>query len=374
MVEASQRYGAGLPRVGTRAVDSTDVAWVRRTVRAAWTWVFLGLSTATAATAATIIFPAASMWSAGTVVAIAGSFAILVRGSARMRWVVATGWALQLVFFGVSAFRPEARPVHPALVLALQAGTALAAIAFLGQRLLHAATVLRRTARLRGDLAAGVVERFEGRLRDAGHARTFRALVRSHDLVDLGQPHVLEVLPSSGLLVRVNGKPPARLLLVPTASLAASAPHALRVPLPPDLATVASPDVALERRSLTPAERDELARITAEFRRPSWPLWVLVPCTLTLAAWPYLHPTEPWFGLLAAFVHMGTGASVFHFVQRLRTASRLGADRTLRWLVTVTDRKASPSATPHLEMLAMSRMAWTEHGQPAQWRRARGRE
>ena len=200
-----------------------------------------------------------------------------------------------------------------------------------------------------------------------GHAVIARA---NGEIVEAGPRHEIELLPHSGFVVQVDGRPPRRPLLARVTSVAPTVPHAFRVALPPDLSAIASPTVQLERRSLTPAERDELGRRANAMRRPPWFVYVAAPAVLAAAAWQWNHAAaeQPWLGVAAIAVYLLGGAAAFHYVQRVRTASRLRSDADLRWLVTVTERDAPEGAAPHLEMLPVSRLAWTEHARPAAWR------
>ena len=104
--------------------------------------------------------------------------------------------------------------------------------------------------------------------------------------------------------------------------------------------------------------------------KTAWTIYVAAPAVLAALGWQWEHTTAevPWLGLVAAAVYLLGGAAAFHYVHRMRTASRLRADAELRWLVTVTDRDAPEGAAPRLEMLPVSRLAWTEHARPAPWR------
>ena len=373
-VSPTHRYGAGLPKTGTRALEDDEPARVERACQRAAVWLVAASTGVVLSLAVALLLPHVDppdpRITFGTSLAALASLAALVLGGLGVR----VGILLGLLALGVVSFMaaemPEARPAHPILVTALELGTVAVAFGFVVARLLDALALLRRRAELADDLREGVVERCAGRLRDLRDARTFRILQRRGDVLDAGLQHEIELLPRSCFVLRVDGRPPSRPLLATVTSIAPAAPHALRIALPPDLSAIASPTVALQRRGLTPAEREELLRHATTLRRPPWHLFLSTPACLAAAWWQWQHALrdQPWVGLMAVAVSLAAGASGLHFVQRRRTASRLRADESLRWLVTVTERDAAAGSVPQLEMLAVSRLAWTEHARPAPWR------
>lgn len=369
---SSLRYGGGLPKVGTRALADTDVERVRRALRRAKTWLSgtVVVLTASALLATSGVVPLHPVVVFASGVAIVSSIVAVALGSTAVRVGVAAGIVAQGVVLWMASVMPEARPPHPLLVGALQAGTVVLSARLVLLRLHGAWSLYRRRAAVAEDLHARDVDRCAGRLRELAEARTFQILQRRGEIVEAGPRHEIELLPRSGFVLQVDGRPLSRPLLARVTSVAPTVPHAFRVALPSDLSAIASPTVQLERRSLTPAEREELERRATGMRRPPWSLYVALPAVLAAGGWQWEHASAdvPWLGLAAIAVYLLGGAAAFHYVQRLRTASRLRSDAELRWLVTVTERDAPEGAAPHLEMLPVSRLAWTEHARPASWR------
>ena len=361
---APHRYGAGLPRIGDRPLDEADLARVRQHLRAATAWLGLGFGCSLTAALGFVLDPG-SAWLLPIALA---SLAVAVHGSTRMRIVMVVGWLAQAAFALVATVRPEARPAHPLLVLAVQVATSAVAIGFLAARVHDGVRLLSRRRALRHDLRDGVAQRCEGALHGTGLPRVFRTLQRRGEFDDLGQRHGIEILERSGLVLRADGHVPRRPVFAPLHLVAPSVPHALRVALPDDLATIASPSTELRRRSLTEAERSELERHAHAMRRIPWQALAVLP-SAGLAAWQFFDGSwTSWQSLAAVVVHALAGASLLHTVQRFRAGGRLRADRTLRWVVTVADHDALSGSAARLEMLPISRMAWTEHGHPASWR------
>ncbi len=369
---SSLRYGGGLPRVDTRVLADAEAERVGRELRRARAWlsgavVVLTTSALLATSGLLPLHPAVAFTAALVVVA---SVIAVALGSMAVRAAVAAAIVAQGVVLWMASVMPEARPPHPLLVGALQAGTVALSARLVLLRLHGAWSLYRRRVALAEDLHARDVDRCAGRVRELAEARTFQILQRRGEIVEAGPRHEIELLPRSGFVLQVDGRPLRRPLLARVTSVAPTVPHALRVALPSDLYAIASPTVQLERRSLTPAERQELERRAAGMRRPPWSLYVASPAVLAAAAWQWQHASAevPWLGIAAIAAYLLGGATAFHYVQRLRTASRLRSDAELRWLVTVTDRNAPEGAAPHLEMLPVSRLAWTERARPASWR------
>lgn len=366
---AADRYGAGLPKVGTRALEDAERKSVHRALRNAKVWL-VGASLGVALSLAVARLVADPWVGFGMSIAALAAVVALVLGKTGVRVAVVLGLLAQGVVVFMAAQMPEARPPHPLLVTALELGTVAVALAFAAVRIQGAVALLGRRRELADDLQEAAVDRCAGRLRDLADARTFRILRRRGDVRETGTGHEIELLPRSGFVLRVDGRPPSHPLLAPTTSVAPAAPHALRVALPADLSAIASPTVELQRRSLTPAEREEVLRHAASLRRPPWHIFLTVPAWVAAGSWQWQHALgeQPWLGLLTLTASLIAGASGLHVVQRHRTATRLRADERLRWLVTVTERDAPEGSPPHLEMLPVSRLAWTEHAEPAPWR------
>lgn len=378
--EVTCRYAAGLPQRGQRSLSDRDRAWVeQRLRRLAWgtAAALLGVAVIMAGTwglAPHVPWLAVPLrGSVGLGLVALGGVGLLACSTARGWWrrlAILAGGLLGLALVGERWVPALAQP--PWLVAELLVGTAVLGLSRLGVALTHRARILRRLPRIRADLAAGVVERFEAplprgpledvlaRLRDAGHLER-HAAVR------------LEVLPRSGVVLRAHGRRLARWETADVIDVAPAQPHALRVDLPREVAP-AEPDprVCLKRRSLTPEERAELQRHIARLRRRWWPVAALAVAVVGLVAWD-LRTAAPddalpldgaTFGWLAML-----GLVVVGHVRRELAARKLEHDRRLRWVVTVHQDASDPGRDPpSLEVLPISQLAWTERAAPAGWR------
>jgi hypothetical protein len=136
--------------------------------------------------------------------------------------------------------------------------------------------------------------------------------------------------------------------------------------------------VALKRRSLSPAERGELARHIDTLRRRYWPPIVAtvgVAALVGVRVWAE-GPEADLFGAGSLLWYAVAVLTYLAYLRRLRAAQRLHWDRELRWVVTVHDRAKLESSdgaglAPKLEMLPISQLAWTENARPAAWRTSR---
>lgn len=273
----------------------------------------------------------------------------------------------------------------PWLVAEVLVGTTVLGLSRLGLAMAQRVRMLRRIPRIRADLAAGVVERFEApaprgaledalaRLRDAGYLDR-----RGSDSRAVGRPAMLrlEVLPRSGVVLRLGGRRVERWETAHVVDVAPAQPHALRVELPREVAP-AEPDprMCLRRRSLTPQERAELQRHIARLRRRWWPVAALAVAVVGLVAWDLHtatpHDPLPLDGATLGWLAMLVLVSVGH-VRRELAARKLEHDRRLRWVVTVHQDAADPGRDPpSLEVLPISQLAWTERAAPAGWRLSR---
>ncbi|MCR9165798.1 MAG: hypothetical protein ACE37F_32355 [Nannocystaceae bacterium] len=365
------RYGGGLPKIDARALDDEELLEVRRALRRARGWLggaALILAAAGAASVADVPLHPVQVFIA--CIAIAACVVAVAIGSLAVRTGVAAALAAQAVVVWMASVMPEARPPHPWIIAALQLGTVAVSARLVLLRLRDAWAMERRRSAVLHDLRERNVDRCAGRLRALAQTRTFGDLQRRGEIAAPQTRHEIELLPRSGFILRVDGRPLSRPLLAPVTSVAPAVPHALRVALPADLRAIASPTVQLERRSLTPAEREELAARATSMRRPPWSIYVAVPAVMLTASWQWEHTgaQDSWLGLAAIAAYLFGGAAALHCIQRLRNASRLHDDADLRWLVTVTERDAPQGTAPHLEMLPVSRLAWTEHARPATWR------
>ncbi len=181
----------------------------------------------------------------------------------------------------------------------------------------------------------------------------------------------IEVLPRSELFVRGPGGLPPRLALAPIRRLAPPRPFALRVPIPG--ARAQDPNLRVLRRSLSPEERSELSGQAGRLRRNLGPvLAAYTACAVQLAADAFVWGRtgdDVWFSAGATFWYAVAAATSLVYVRRLRAAQRLDRDADHPWLVSIDSADAPPAeAVPHMEVLPVSRLVWTEHGRPAAWR------
>jgi hypothetical protein len=385
----SDRWCAGLQKVSRRRLDADERAWVQRRIardrRRVW------LTTGVAA----------------LVLAASAAGAVLVGGSglADSALVVAATWILELGLVGIAAClltgRRLWRLVAVACLLFLVAATGLEAILPATSVYLDEVTssvvvamlvlgnaytlalardhgrVLRGARVVRDDAQAAWVERFEGTLEsDLDDPAVQRLVARGY--LARGQHGVqwIEILPRSSLVVRANGRPVEHWARAHVAEIAPPRPFAMRIELPRELVRVENdPSVTLKRRSLSPAERVELARHIVTLRCRYWPPIVVtvgVAGLVGVRLWaegpdPDLLSTGSllWYAL-ALLTYLA-------YLRRIRAARRLEWDRELRWVVTVHDRASLTSneetgLAPKLEMLPISQLAWTENARPAAWR------
>jgi hypothetical protein len=381
--EDTHRYAAGLPQQGARPLGDRDRAWVERRVRrlaASTGAVVLGVAGIVAS--AWVIAPRVPELS----VPLRGGLGlglVALGGAGLLACLGSRGWwrRLALACVGLLVVALVGERWVPALALppwlvaeGLVAATVLG-LSRVGLDLAHRLRMLRRLPRLRADLAAGVVERFEApaprgpledalaRLRDAGYLER-QATVR------------LEVLPRSGVVLRLGGRRVERWETAHVVEVAPAQPHALRVELPREVAP-AEPDprMCLKRRSLTPQERAELQRHIARLRRRWWPVAVFTVMVVVVVAVDLRTAAPgdalPLDGATLGWLAMLVLVAVGH-VRRELAARKLEHDRRLRWVVTVHQDAADPGRDPpSLEVLPISQLAWTERAAPAGWRLSR---
>ncbi|MCA9713178.1 MAG: GlyGly-CTERM sorting domain-containing protein [Myxococcales bacterium] len=379
------RYAAGLPHQARRPLAAHDRAWIERRLRRLWIGTVLALLGVLVVVAAAVALGQRAPTLArplggglGLSLCALGAVGVLGCLTARRpwRWLAIAGLAV----LGASA---AARPWLPAwspprwLVAEVLVGTTALGLSAVGLWVGRRVRLLRLSSLVRGELAEGELDRFEGpcpegpldallaRLRTAGELRD-RSGLR------------LELLPRSGLLVRVGGRRFERWETAHVVDVAPAQPHALRVELPQGVAP-ATPDprLCLRRRSLTPLERAELQRHIAQLRRRWWPAAALTVLVLALMTWTLRSDaavSDSWplldgasLGWLALLVVVYVG-----YARRVLAARKLEHDRRLRWVVTVHHDTADPQHDPPtLEVLPISQLAWTEHATPAGWRLSR---
>jgi hypothetical protein len=380
------RYAAGLPLHGARRLADHDRGWIERRLRRLALDVGLaGLGIATLMTSALVIAPylprLAMPLRGGLGLGLVALGAVGVLGC-----LVRRGWWRRLALVGVGtlmiALLGELGLWLPAfvpprwLVAEMLVGTTVLGLSHLAMGLAHRVRLLRRAPRIRADLAAGMVERFEAPAAPRGPLEDVLARLRDAGYVDRHTRLRLDVLPRSGVVVRAGGRRVERWETAHLVDVAPAQPHALRVELPRGVAP-AEPDprMCLKRRSLTSQERAELQRHIARLRRRWWPVAALTVAVVSLVAWD-LHTSTPHdalpldgatLGWLAMLVLVYVG-----HVRRELAARKLEHDRRLRWVVTVHQDAADPGRDPpSLEVLPISQLAWTERAAPAGWRLSR---
>jgi hypothetical protein len=377
------RYAAGLPQRGTRRLTDGERVWVERRLRR--------LVLISSAAACGLVAVLAGAW---VLAPHFPSLAVPLRGGLGLGLVAlgggglvaclsARGWWRRLALAGtgmllLALVGDQWVPVlaqPPWLVAEILVGATVLGLSRLGLGLAHRVRMLRRMPRIRADLAAGVVARFEAAT-PRGPLGDVLARLRHAGRLERHTVMRLEVLPCSGVVMRLGGRRVERWETAHMVDVAPAQPHALRVELPREVAPVEpDPRVCLKRRSLTPQERAELQRHIARLRRRWWPVAALTVAVVGLVAWD-LHTTTPHdalpldgatLGWLAMLVLVYVG-----HVRRELAARKLEHDRRLRWVVTVHQDAADPRRDPpSLEVLPISQLAWTEQAAPAGWRLSR---
>ncbi|MCX4246162.1 GlyGly-CTERM sorting domain-containing protein [Paraliomyxa miuraensis] len=367
-----QRTVAGLPLHDIRSLSEHDRTWLHRRL------VRLRVATAALVLALALVVAVALWLPLPPVLALAvhgrlGVIALALGSAGLLTAMHAGGWWRRLAVGGVGALTIAlGLALPPWLVAELLVATTVLGLSHLGLGLARRASVLARAGRLRADLAAGQLERFEAppprgplegllaRLHGAGYIEPKSDVLR------------LEVLPRSGVIVRAGGQRLERWELAHVAHVAHAQPHALRVPLPRGVApTTPDPRLCMRRRSLTPQERAELEHHIDRLRRRWWPAASLTVVVAALVAYdlrdssssetlPLDGTSIGWLALLV-LAYVG-------YARRVVAARKLEHDRRLRWVVTV-HQDADPSRDPpSLEVLPVSQLAWTEQATPAGWR------
>lgn len=242
-----------------------------------------------------------------------------------------------------------------------------AGVVLLGAGLLRSLAVLRRWRHLRQDLAQGEVECFG----EVGAAAEETPGART-----------LEVLPRSQALLSANGKPILRWLAAPVAEATPPPAAPLRLAVSKTLADRLDSSVVVERRRLSAAELEELARHILRLQAPSGTLVLLIALTvlglaLSLAAGETFRGLLPRDLAYAALVSLALGLNIWVYLRARRLARRLARDRQDEWVWILAKEAAAGTATaveaPTVELLPASRVVWTENGQPGGWRLSEGR-
>lgn len=307
------------------------------------------------------------------IAALVGLGSVLFSGTRIWRLVALVG---ALYMIGMSALELAA----PTLAVRLQHVTTavIALLLLLGVVsgvgvVLRPIRRLRRTRLARLDLEDGLVSRFEGTLGpDFDDVTLERLLAQGYLDRAVRSDQRLELLPRSSLVVRANGRLVEPLTEAHVARLAPPELHALRIDLPRNLIRIEhDPGLSIKRRSLSPAERDELEAHVEHLRGRYAPSLAVTLITMVVAAAQALEPdlrdgsfavaSIGWY-VLAFLTYVG-------YARRVLAARRLAWDRELHWVVTVHDRGSTGEEdTPKLEVLPISQLAWTEDTKPAAWR------
>lgn len=378
------RYAAGLPRHGTRPLGEHDRRWIERRLRRVLVGVVLAA-----------LMLAVIMLGATAVAERAPGLAVILRGGLGIGLLalggmgvlacllVARGWWRGLALIGAGyllgalaadTWLPALH--HPRWLTAeVLVGTTVLGLSYLGLSAVRRVRLLRSIPRIRADLAAGQLECFEGP-RPEGPLHGMLARLYPPTGVEPPVRLHLQVLPRSGLVIRLGDQRVERWETAHMAQVAPAQPHALRVELPRGVAPAApDPGLCLRRRSLTPHERAEIDRHIAHLRRRWWPAAALTLVVMGLVAWdlrtampdemiPLDGASLGWLALLVV-MYVGYG-------RRMLAARKLEHDRQLRWVVTVHEDASDPHRDPPtLEVLPISQLAWTEQASPAGWRMSR---
>lgn len=378
------RYAAGLPFQRRRTLTAPERLWLTRRVRNArigGVGVLLGLFASMAAAwgvgllhagLAAQFGGAAGLWLVGA--GITGCLVSLAHGGwPRIGAGLASLYLLGLATVGALVSELSERP-HVVTKIVVVGAIGLGTVVLLTAAARHL-LVLTGSRRVRADLRAGLIDCFEGVAPSPTLAlRNLRA--RGYGPTTSASPIRLDVLPASGLVVRVAGRRCAAWVRVHLAAVAAGQPYALRVGLPEGVARGhAAGRLSLRRRSLSPGEQAELHHHIQRLRRRPWAA-VLATTGLALAVWWHLinHTTAGWNVVERLLDPMMLGwyalalLTVIAYVRRTIAARKLDDDRRLRWVVTVNAEGEDQLSPPRLEVLPVSQLAWTQDTTPASWR------
>lgn len=309
------------------------------------------------------------------VLGLVGAFVSVTHGHGWWRQLGAVGLGYGFALTTLSSVAPGLQRPQVWVTSTIIFATVVLGISYLGRLFHRRINVVLKSHLIASDIERGVVERFVGEPRTRVLDSTLNASQRAEafDPPDTTDQHV-ELLPNSGLVLLVNGHRPSGIELTHIVDVAPAQPHAFRSPLPAGLAPQTHANrVLLERRSLSPEERQELDRHIDRLRRPHWSIvaasftsliLMLVQLQTLKSSIDLLRvPSLAWLGLVTI--------TVVAYIRRRRAATRLEHDLQLRWVVTVVDGSTSESLAPKLEVLPVSQLAWNEGTAPAGWRVSR---
>ena len=244
------------------------------------------------------------------------------------------------------------------------------------------AYVLWRTrARLLADRRQGTVLEFGGVLSTVRSDESQRALLQA-GVVTSGRSREqrFAVLPVSSGVIHRDARRGLQTVTVRVRNVAAPPTYQMRVPVTAEIARVTDPQQELVRRSLSPAEREEIRHYIPSLGR-------VIPRLLFFIGYGAIGVMF-LVGWLGSATHRLTGllppAIVFYFFTRemrmlvitLRRTSLLSRDIATGWVLTVQPRTCmeldvgdiAPLTPPVKEFLPISGIVWTENGRPATWR------
>ncbi len=373
---AAERWCAGLPHAGERALSDGELSWLGRRLERTRRRLVLGLAGLVLTTAALpLAFAWRLPWGEALVLAaltwlgaaglVGAGFALMGRSRVR-RLLAAAGLLFMLAHVALesAAHHLMGRSLHPAvddLTASVRAAILLLGLVELATRLRSGWRLLGALRQARHDVEAGRVEVFA----PVAPGGAVGATVPS-------RPRRVEVLPRSGLVLRAGGSLIHHWSLAPIAALAPARLHAMRVPIPG--ARARDPNLRIQRRSLSPDERTELRAQARRLRRHFGPvLTIWIAAAGYVAARAYLDGHAPSAqdvlrpGALLWLLIAALATAIY--ANRLRAAKRLHQDAGFQWLVSVDEADPkTPDSVPRMEVLPVSRLLWTEDGRPAAWR------
>ncbi len=260
----------------------------------------------------------------------------------------------------------EARPLGLLALLLMFVGDAALA--------LRAVDAMRRRRRIRADLARGEVASFEGHTRAAVNERTRMLLAREGFPVDGALGVVFEALCGTGRLWTVGGARSRSWVLLPFQTPAAVPAHAsVAANWVKPVASQGSATLLARSRPLSTDERTEIAALQRRtLRRNARPILagLFGVALLAPSALRGEGSLRPVAIAVCAFIVMSLGRTIardFRLARALLRDSTNGVVHVLRTRVADDAEMSAPT-----EVLPLSRVAWTQAGEPSPWRRGSG--
>jgi hypothetical protein len=370
-----ERWAAGLPHAGDHLLEPHDATWVRRRLVALRRGLLAAALALVASAVVLALLPAdlpafdriggrGPAWLGA--VGLLGVLGCLVLARGAWRVLAALGALYLSGMAAVGALHPQLHPRPQGIDAAVVLGMMVLGTSFLAVVLVGKVATWRRRGAIEADLQRGIVERYAGPATSPALRRLAAIAPGDPDFVRL------DVLPAAQVVVRVNGRRLERWSPAHVATIAPARPHALRVGLPAELVPQSNDGrFTLERRSLSPEEREELGEHAARLRRRRGPVAAITIAVAAVSAWQ-LHGASSWrdaFDVVTLAWYVLLVLAWVGYARRLRAAHKLNCDEKLRWVVTVRDAgDRTAGAPPKLEVLPVSQLAWTEHARPAGWR------